>query len=90
MGRRGRRAWGLPGKTTFPFSRVGLPVPHLSANCVHTSLPPTPAPHTQNMAAQYEAHGYLYEQYNDATGRGSGSHPFNGWSALVALVAVEA
>ena len=40
-----------------------------------------------NLAAQYGARGYLYEQYDDGTGRGMSSHPFTGWTALVALVA---
>lgn len=44
----------------------------------------------QNLEEQFSKNGYLYEQYDDTNGQGSGSHPFNGWTALVALIAVEA
>jgi mannosyl-oligosaccharide glucosidase len=40
-----------------------------------------------NVAAQYRRTGYLWEQYSDADGKGKGSHPFTGWTALVALAA---
>lgn len=40
-----------------------------------------------NIVRQYQATGYLWEQYDDATGQGKGSHPFTGWTALVALLA---
>lgn len=39
-----------------------------------------------NVAAQYEGSGYLWEQYDDVDGRGMSSHPFTGWTALVALM----
>ncbi|XP_059577183.1 mannosyl-oligosaccharide glucosidase isoform X2 [Alligator mississippiensis] len=42
-----------------------------------------------NLYRQYVASGYLWEQYNDSTGRGQGCHPFTGWSALVVLVMAE-
>jgi hypothetical protein len=45
--------------------------------------------HPQNLETQFTNKGYLYEQYDDTNGRGSGSHPFNGWTALAALIAVE-
>ena len=40
-----------------------------------------------NLASNYAGRGYLFEQYDDSTGRGMSSHPFTGWTALVALVA---
>lgn len=37
----------------------------------------------------FESTGYLWEQYSDSEGRGKGTHPFTGWTALVALIAGE-
>lgn len=42
-----------------------------------------------NLYRQYAESGYLWEHYSDSTGRGQGSHPFTGWSALVVLVMAE-
>ncbi|XP_077575739.1 mannosyl-oligosaccharide glucosidase [Stigmatopora nigra] len=42
-----------------------------------------------NVYRQYAETGYIWEQYNDATGRGQGSHPFTGWSALTLLMMAE-
>ena len=42
-----------------------------------------------NMFNQYRSSGYIWEQYDDKTGQGKGSHPFNGWSSLVVLVMAE-
>ena len=42
-----------------------------------------------NMQAQWEATGYLFEQYNQDTGDGQRNHPFAGWSALVLLAIAE-
>ncbi|KAF3687732.1 Mannosyl-oligosaccharide glucosidase [Channa argus] len=42
-----------------------------------------------NVYGQYLETGYVWEQYNDTTGRGQGSHPFTGWSALAVLMMAE-
>lgn len=42
-----------------------------------------------NIIAQYRRSGYIWEQYSDRTGEGSGCKPFNGWTALVVLIMSE-
>ncbi|XP_054846005.1 mannosyl-oligosaccharide glucosidase isoform X2 [Eublepharis macularius] len=42
-----------------------------------------------NIFRQYKESGYLWEQYNDSTGKGQGCYPFTGWSALVVLMMAE-
>ncbi|RXG68487.1 Mannosyl-oligosaccharide glucosidase [Armadillidium vulgare] len=43
----------------------------------------------ENIMKQYNTTGYLWEHYNDKTGKGEGCRPFNGWSALVVLIMGE-
>ncbi|XP_026318498.1 mannosyl-oligosaccharide glucosidase [Hyposmocoma kahamanoa] len=42
-----------------------------------------------NVLNEYKRTGYLWEQYSGEDGKGSGCRPFNGWTALVALIMAE-
>lgn len=42
-----------------------------------------------NIMKQYFKSGYIWEQYDDRTGEGSGCRPFNGWTALVVILMGE-
>ncbi|CAO1308782.1 unnamed protein product [Diamesa serratosioi] len=42
-----------------------------------------------NIIKQYKETGYIWEQYNDQNGKGSGCYPFTGWSALFVLIMSE-
>ncbi|XP_075839877.1 mannosyl-oligosaccharide glucosidase [Microtus pennsylvanicus] len=42
-----------------------------------------------NVWRQYQATGFLWEQYSDQDGRGMGCRPFHGWTSLVLLVMAE-
>lgn len=43
-----------------------------------------------NVVGQYYKTGYIWEQYNDKTGEGSGCRPFTGWTALTVVLMSEA
>ncbi|XP_040849595.1 mannosyl-oligosaccharide glucosidase isoform X2 [Ochotona curzoniae] len=42
-----------------------------------------------NVWRQYQATGFLWEQYSDRDGRGMGCRPFQGWTSLVLLIMAE-
>jgi mannosyl-oligosaccharide glucosidase len=39
-----------------------------------------------NIVAEYNRTGFLWEHYDSRTGKGRGTHPFTGWTALFALL----
>lgn len=42
-----------------------------------------------NIVKEYQERRFLFEQYDDVTGKGQGCYPFTGWTALVALMAAD-
>ncbi|ELT88875.1 hypothetical protein CAPTEDRAFT_181793 [Capitella teleta] len=42
-----------------------------------------------NIYKQYRSTGFIWENYDDVTGKGQGVHPFTGWSALVVAIMAE-
>ena len=43
----------------------------------------------KNMYRVYEKTGHVWEQYDEKTGQGKGTHPFTGWSSLIVLIMSE-
>ncbi|XP_076046387.1 mannosyl-oligosaccharide glucosidase isoform X2 [Oratosquilla oratoria] len=44
----------------------------------------------KNVQKEYKRTGYVWEHYNDKTGKGEGCRPFTGWTGLVVLMMGEA
>ncbi|KAI5124041.1 hypothetical protein M0805_003870 [Coniferiporia weirii] len=42
-----------------------------------------------NVFKEYERTGFVWEQYDPLTGEGRRSHPFTGWTSLVAMILAE-
>ena len=62
-----------------------IPGPHRdAAGRLHDRLQ---ANLVRNIAREFKRTGFAWEQYGDLDGRGRGTHPFTGWTALVALAA---
>lgn len=73
-----RRARACAANTPGPYAvRARTVYEELRSNVVRTVL------------AEYERTGFLFEQYNDETGAGQRTRPFNGWTTLVALIMAE-
>ncbi|KAI1278068.1 Mannosyl-oligosaccharide glucosidase [Halotydeus destructor] len=66
------------GSTSGPAQALSMKIYHELRNNV-----------INNVYKQYETSGYIWEQYDDKTGQGKGSHPFTGWSSLVVLIMAE-
>ncbi|KAJ8439154.1 hypothetical protein Cgig2_027080 [Carnegiea gigantea] len=43
----------------------------------------------RNVVTNYYKTGYIWEQYDQKTGKGKGARPFTGWSALALLIMAE-
>eukprot|EP00042_Codosiga_hollandica_P048492 m.545442 g.545442 ORF g.545442 m.545442 type:complete len:117 (+) comp57671_c0_seq3:44-394(+) len=67
------------------YSLAQGPFQELAAQ-IHTQLRDNVV---QNMFKQFQASRFVWEQYEDGSGRGKGSHPFTGWSALVVLLMAD-
>ena len=50
--------------------------------CVNSNL-------IDNVQREFDRTGYMWEQYNDETGSGQRSHPFNGWTSLICDIVSE-
>jgi Glycosyl hydrolase family 63 C-terminal domain len=42
-----------------------------------------------NIVKQYQETGFLWENYDSNNGKGRGTHPFTGWTALVSLLVAD-
>ncbi|KAG8755563.1 Processing alpha glucosidase I [Ceratobasidium sp. 428] len=83
---------------------VWVQMNYLALSALHKSYANKPGPHQEkakkiydelrqniieNVHKEYERTGYVWEQYDPLTGEGKRSHPFTGWTSLVALILAE-
>ncbi|CDZ96890.1 glycoside hydrolase family 63 protein [Phaffia rhodozyma] len=85
-------------------SPVWMPFQFLALQSLYKIYMPQPGPHQEtarkiytelrsnlidNIFKEYQRTGYIWEQYNSLTGEGARSHPFTGWTALIANIMAE-
>eukprot|EP01060_Flectonema_neradi_P036781 TRINITY_DN718_c6_g3_i1.p1 TRINITY_DN718_c6_g3~~TRINITY_DN718_c6_g3_i1.p1 ORF type:complete len:1071 (+),score=233.34 TRINITY_DN718_c6_g3_i1:51-3215(+) len=86
-----------PGDAPYWRGAVWININYLAVECLryYAEQGSAPAAKLKNELARrvysavirtYQETGYLWEHYDDITGKGQRTHPFNGWSALVANI----
>ncbi|EUC62183.1 mannosyl-oligosaccharide glucosidase [Rhizoctonia solani AG-3 Rhs1AP] len=83
---------------------VWIQMNYLALSALHQKYAKEPGPHqakakliydelrenvVSNVFKEYERTGYVWEQYDPLSGEGKRSHPFTGWTSLVALILAE-
>ncbi|KAL7411430.1 glycoside hydrolase, partial [Mrakia frigida] len=79
---------------------IWMPFNYMALSSLYKIYMPHPGPHQarakeiytelranliENIFKEYQSTGYVWEQYDALTGEGSRSHPFTGWTSLVAM-----
>ncbi|KAK4308772.1 hypothetical protein Pmani_019554 [Petrolisthes manimaculis] len=75
----------LAVRALYHYSNTDGPHRHLAGE-IYTNLRKNVI---YNVMKEYKRSGYLWEHYNDKTGKGEGCRPFTGWTALVVLMMGE-
>ncbi|CAE6490183.1 unnamed protein product [Rhizoctonia solani] len=83
---------------------IWIQMNYLALSALHQKYAKEPGPHqakakliydelrenvVSNVFKEYERTGYVWEQYDPLSGEGKRSHPFTGWTSLVALILAE-
>ncbi|KDE09450.1 hypothetical protein MVLG_00352 [Microbotryum lychnidis-dioicae p1A1 Lamole] len=83
---------------------IWIPICYMALKALFTTYATTPGPYqgraqkvyielrqnlSKNMYREYKRTGFVFEQYNDKTGKGQRSYPFTGWSSLIVLIMAE-